>query len=194
LPSEDNETRIYIIVKRTINAVERRYVEWFGTALWSDFKHCCRGFTFATPSTTVDGLDHLEGEDVIVLGDGQEYEATVSGGAVTIVDAVSTAIVGLPYDVLIETLPLQWDRRNKLVGGIFTDVIDSFDWESGLEEGRLELNRTREYTEVATPTLYTGKARVQADQQVDRDATVFLKQTSAYPFEVTGSYFDVAQK
>ncbi|WP_333846864.1 hypothetical protein [Phaeobacter italicus] len=55
-----------------------------------------------TPSATIDGLDHLEGQQVIVWADGQAIHdqsnmATVSGGAIPNTTPYSEVTVGLPY-------------------------------------------------------------------------------------------------
>ena len=59
-----------------------------------------------SPTATLSGLDHLEGQTVQVLGDGAVFPAqTVSGGSITLSDTVSTASVGLAYTTEITTLP-----------------------------------------------------------------------------------------
>ena len=55
-----------------------------------------------TPSATIDGLDHLEGQQVIAWADGQAIHdqsnmATVSGGAIPNTTPYSEVTVGLPY-------------------------------------------------------------------------------------------------
>jgi hypothetical protein len=52
------------------------------------------------PSTTVTGLDHLEGKSVVVWSDGAPVpgEYVVTGGQITgVAVAVTNAVVGLPY-------------------------------------------------------------------------------------------------
>lgn len=58
--------------------------------------------------TVIDGLDHLEGESVAVLGDGVEQTSkTVASGEITIDSAVDKAQVGLSFTGVVETLPLE---------------------------------------------------------------------------------------
>lgn len=114
----ENEDHVYYVVKRTINGAEVRYRERWAT------EDECRGLdgvskladafaSYSGPLTSVlTGLDHLEGEEVVVWGDGidlgtetdadgervQRY--TVSGGQITL-DAgitVTEAVVGLYYE------------------------------------------------------------------------------------------------
>ena len=64
-------------------------------------------WTLDTPITSLSGLDHLEGEEVTILGDGNVFpRPTVTNGAVTLPNAVTRAIVGLPYSCQGKTLPL----------------------------------------------------------------------------------------
>ena len=64
-------------------------------------------WTLDTPVTSLSGLSHLEGEEVAILGDGNVFpRQTVTDGAVTLPNAVTRAIVGLPYSCKGKTLPL----------------------------------------------------------------------------------------
>ena len=64
-------------------------------------------WTLDSPVTSLSGLDHLEGEEVAILGDGNVFpRQTVVDGAVTLPNAVTRAIVGLPYSCKGKTLPL----------------------------------------------------------------------------------------
>jgi hypothetical protein len=109
-PAED---QVYYTVKRTINGSVKRYREKW--ALESQ----CTGFPEArladahtiydgASATIITGLDHLEGETVVVWGwpftdsagrtigrDLGEY--TVIGGAITLSDAVTGACIGKSY-------------------------------------------------------------------------------------------------
>jgi hypothetical protein len=59
------------------------------------------------PTTVITGLDHLEGLDVRVIGDGVILDnEVVAGGQITLEKEVSTAEVGLNYEVRITTMPL----------------------------------------------------------------------------------------
>jgi hypothetical protein len=64
-------------------------------------------WTLDTPVTTLSGLSHLEGEEVVILGDGNVMpRQTVVNGAITLPNAVTRAIAGLPYKCRAKTLPL----------------------------------------------------------------------------------------
>jgi hypothetical protein len=58
------------------------------------------------PSLLWDGFDHLEGQEVAVVADGQVVEpSTVMGGAITLAAPARTVVAGLPYTHIIEPMP-----------------------------------------------------------------------------------------
>lgn len=103
----------WVVVKRTINGSTARYVEYLSPRfeLVEDIEDACfldSSLAYAGASTvSLSGLDHLEGEEVAVLGDGAvQPNRTVSGGSITLQAPVSKAVVGLPYTSRLRTLPL----------------------------------------------------------------------------------------
>ena len=59
-----------------------------------------------TAQTTWSGLDHLEGQSVSIIADGQvQGNKTVSGGSVTLDDAAEEVEIGLSYAHIVEPLP-----------------------------------------------------------------------------------------
>lgn len=100
----DAEDNVYYSVKRVINGATKRYLE-----LWA-LESEARGETTTLTSdsfveyvgvatTTISGLSHLEGETVVIWGNGKDLGTkTVVGGQITTLpEAVTTAYVGLPY-------------------------------------------------------------------------------------------------
>jgi hypothetical protein len=115
------EDKVYYLVKRTINGGTVRYVERW--ALESE----CRGSTLnkqadsyvtgtnGPASATISGLDHLEGEEVIVWADGKDFSPlasgvpttfTVTGGAITLGETVTDYVVGLYYNAAFKSMKL----------------------------------------------------------------------------------------
>lgn len=99
----DIEDKVYYTVKRTINGGTVRYRErWAleseaegGTAnkMADSFRYYSGSAT-----TTITGLSHLEGRQVIAWGNGKDLgEFTVSGGQITLPEPITTCCVGLPY-------------------------------------------------------------------------------------------------
>jgi len=109
-----SEDRVYYVVRRTINGQTVRYLE-----KWALESECVGGTVnkqadsfyeySGVSTTTITGLSHLEGESVVVWGDGRYIgTATVSGGSITLGSAVSRAIVGLPYTAQYKSTKLAY--------------------------------------------------------------------------------------
>lgn len=101
--AEGDRNELWLVVRRTINGVTKRYVEYMerpwrlGDAQSSSFYVDC-GLTYnGAPITTIHGLDHLEGQTVDILTDGAPHpQRVVTAGAVTVQRATSVANIGLP--------------------------------------------------------------------------------------------------
>jgi len=138
----DVEDNVYYVVKRTINGVTKRYLERW--ALESE----ARGETLTKTSdsylvyegaavTTLAGLDHLEGKTVVVWGNGKDLGTkTVVGGQITTLsEAVTSAVVGLPYTAqwkstklafALKDEPVQLTHHKRItqVGFVLADAYD----------------------------------------------------------------------
>jgi hypothetical protein len=111
LPGLD-EDKVYYLVRRTIDGDTKRFLE-----SWAKESECRGGaqswiadsavaYT-GSAADTITGLDHLEGEAVVVWADGADMTPddeegvqqlfTVSGGAITLPEAKTNVVVGLPY-------------------------------------------------------------------------------------------------
>lgn len=102
----------WFIVKRTINGVSKRYVEFVDDTQWSASStfqwqglntDCALTYDGAS-TTTLSGLSHLEGKTVKVIANGSTHpDKMVSGGSITLDRAVTEAEVGLVYNSKIQT-------------------------------------------------------------------------------------------
>ena len=109
----------YFIVKRAIGGVEKRYIERMASRLIynaEDGFFVDSGLRYSgSPVTEISGLDHLEGEEVIVLADGGVITGkTVDSGKITLSVAASKIVVGLPYEFELETLNIESDKTQGL--------------------------------------------------------------------------------
>lgn len=109
--SENENDNVYVAVKRKINGSWKRYIERFDKDKYTDHQqdyHMLDAYTVKTydePTATIDGLDHLEGRNVYVVADNYWYDEqtyTVQNGQITLPEAVSTATVGLSYQMVVE--------------------------------------------------------------------------------------------
>lgn len=109
------EDAVYYTVKRTINGATKRYVEKWAlesearggaTTVLSDCSYVYSGAS----TTTITGLSHLEGKTVVAWGNTKDLgDYTVSGGQITLSEAVTSAYIGLPYTA-------QWKSTKLAVG------------------------------------------------------------------------------
>lgn len=107
-----NEDQVYYVVKRTINGSVKRYRERWAmeNECWGDQDLCKLADSFVVyqgaATNIITGLDHLEGEEVVVWGDGLDIGTdtddtllyTVTGGSITMTGTpVENAVIGLYY-------------------------------------------------------------------------------------------------
>ena len=103
---------VYVVVKRIINSVTKRYIERLMPREETASEDCFyvdSGLTYdGAPATVISDLGHLEGEAVAVLADGDEVTGlTVSSGAITLPRAASKVHIGLAYTPAIELLDIE---------------------------------------------------------------------------------------
>ena len=107
-----NEDAVYVIVKRTIGGATKRYIERLKKRIFAtkeDSFFVDSGLTYdSTPVSTITGLDHLEGQTVAILADGNILSRqNVSDGAVSLGSLTFSKVhIGLPITATIEMLPL----------------------------------------------------------------------------------------
>lgn len=116
IPSPDGTTdELWLSVLRTVGGQTVRYLEFltptFGplTDIKDAFFVDSGGTYEGTPTLTITGLDHLEGEEVAVLADGAlRPRQTVEDGQITIPGPPASVVtVGLPYTGQLILLPME---------------------------------------------------------------------------------------
>lgn len=107
---DDDQDVLWMIVNRTIDGSEVRYIEYLEKHLVGPhaFYVDC-GLTYdGSPVTTIAGLDHLEGQEVAVLADGSVHpNRTVTAGSITLQRAASVVNVGVPYTARLRTMSIE---------------------------------------------------------------------------------------
>lgn len=103
--SENGVDRLYAIIDRD----GRRFLERLALPERLDeacHLDCAVTFVYETPTSTIDGLWHLEGQSVSAYYDeAAEHDLVVTNGTITLQEEVSRVSVGLRYTMRIETLP-----------------------------------------------------------------------------------------
>lgn len=187
---------VWVIVKRTINGQTRRFVEYFVPPFDEEtaqedsfFVHS--GLTYdGTETSTISGLDHLEGEEVAVLADGAvQNNKTVSNGSITLDSSASVVQVGLPYTAKLETFPLEYGSQNGTAQTKFRKIFKVFFrlWRSlGLKVGSATEQDTVPFRSTsmpmdAPPQLFTGDKEVGFRNGWDRDGQIYVEHDQPTP-------------
>jgi hypothetical protein len=109
--AEDQEDVVYVVARRTVGGVERRYVERQHTRICNspaDAFFVDAGLSrTGPPVSAVSGLGHLEGRTVGGVVDGVPVTGlVVGGGSVALPFPGSKISLGLPFDALLTTLDI----------------------------------------------------------------------------------------
>jgi len=115
LPGTD-EDLVYYFVRRNIGGTDAVYLEkWaleseiIGAATTKLSDSCIYA---AGPLTVVTGLDHLEGETVVVWGNSKDLGSyVVASGAITLTESATGITVGLPYTAQFKSSKFAFSGR-----------------------------------------------------------------------------------
>lgn len=204
--AEGLEDALYCVVRRTINGVQKRYVERlhtrrFDTLADAFFVDC--GATYrGTPATTISGLDHLEGQKVAILADGAVHPPrTVQAGVVKLEHAASVAHVGLPITADVQTLPVvlgvndgafgQGRLRN--INKVWLRVHRSSGLFVGPREDLLTEAKQRSDEPYGTPpSIKTEEVCVAVSPSWGNDGQVFVRQSNPLPLTLVSMTLEAA--
>lgn len=203
IPTDSNEDELYVIVKRTINSVTRRYVEHltlfdYGTDQTDAF-YVDSGLTYSGSATTsITGLNHLEGQSVTILADGSTHpNKTVSGGAITL-DRSSTKVhIGLPYTSLLQTMRIESQSnegtsqsKTKRINEVTLRLHETVGVEVGAsltDMERIPFRSSAAAMDTAVP-LFTGDKQVEFRDDFNTDGHVYVRQTQPLPLTLLSIY------
>ncbi len=204
-----NVDSVYFVVQRTIPGVNGgnpvQYVERMDsrnymtngaadvTKAW--FVDCGLQYS-GPPTTTVSGLDHLNGATVSILADGSvSPQQVVAGGAITLPFAASRVTVGLPYVSQLRTLcmepegmAMQVQDYRKKIAAVLLRVSETRGLKVGPSFSNLTEIKERSatvYMGSAIP-LFTGDERVIITDQYLLDDDVCIEQDNPLPSTVLG--------
>lgn len=205
---EGGESRVYAVIERTIAGVTRTFRERMASARWRGLHNenhldCSVSRFFDDPTNVVDGLWHLEGETVAAFADGVEYDdLVVVNGAVTLPEEVTcqTAHVGLPFDAILETLPLNFQTpqgvshgRRQQSGTATVKLVRSRGVRIGVKDDKLRPIKTGANYALLTSedSLLNGEFPINTDPKVAFETTAIIQQRIA-PMTITAVYLDVS--
>lgn len=203
--AEGNEDVLYVVVRRTIQGVVRRYVERLNSQLFdtqADAFFVDSGLTYTgAANDTITGLWHLEGETVSVLGDGAVFPPkVVVGGSITLEEPVSKAQIGLPIISEMQTLPLSVEGLStggpsyvKNVSKVFLRTYRSGGIFVGPDAAQLTEHKQRtEESYGAAPSLVSGELEIPITPTWSKDGSVYIRQTAPLPLTIQSIALEVA--
>ena len=204
LPTDDSEYQVWIIVKRTINGATKRYVEYlhdlkFDTTDDTSFNYLDSQLAYdGSATTTISGLDHLEGETVSVLADGSTHpDKVVSSGTITLERSSTKVKVGLPYVSLLQTMRIDAGAQNgtsqsktKRIYEITARLYESIGVEVGPDLNNMERIPFRSSANAMDSgiNVFTGDKEIEFRGNYETDGFIFVRQTQPLPLTILSLY------
>ena len=193
------EDQVYVSVKRTIDGATVRHVEYLKTIEFGDDVedafYLDSGLTYeGAATTTISGLNHLEGETVAILANGATHaDKVVSGGRVTLDRSSSKVHIGYGYTSTIETLRLEAGADDgiaqgkiKRIHGVTARFFKTVGAELGPDLNNLDRLPFRDSSMAmnqAVP-LFTGDKEIYFPSGYETDARVIVRQSQPLPMTV----------
>jgi len=187
---------VYFVVerfgKRFIERMNRRMDQGdLKTAFFVDSGLSYNG----APTSTLSGLDHLEGKEVVALCDTRVVRGLiVEGGMVQLPEEASVIHIGLSYECDLQTLKLQFQSE---VGNSHNDFVaiskvvmsfnDTRGGHIGSDENYLDpvIDLMPEDGDLgAEKKLYNGEYEQSIDSQFERGSSIFYRQSDPLPVSI----------
>ena len=207
IPTDDSEYQTWVIVKRTVNGITRRYVEYINTFDFTETDNTTFNFLDSALSysgaaaTTISGLNHLEGQTVHILSDGATHPTKiVSSGAITLDRAATNVKVGLGYNSILQTMRIDAGSQNgtsqaktKRIYEITIRLYESIGVEVGENLNNMERIPFRTSFDVMDQGLppFNGDKTVEFRGNYDTDGFIFVRQTQPLPLTILSLYPDL---
>ena len=192
------EDQVYLSVKRTIDGSTVRHICYMKTIDFDTIEDAFfvdSGLTYdGSATTTITGLNHLEGETVQILADGSSHpDKTVSGGSVTLDRSSEKVHIGYHYDSTVETLRIEAGADDgisqgkiKRIHGVTVRFLDTVGADVGPDTNNLDTIQFRDSSmamDEAVP-LFTGDKEIAFPSGYDSDSRVVVQQTQPLPMTV----------
>lgn len=203
--AEGDEDMLYVVVRRHINGRDVRYIERLESrsfATPADAFFVDSGLSYdGVPTTTVRGLDHLEGKTVSILADGAVHpQRVVTGGAIALDHPAAKIHVGLPITADLHTLPVvgQIDNaygrgRKKNVNEIWLDVLASSGiWAGPHEDALVESKQRSTEPPGSPPHLKTGEVQLTLKPDWNEYGQILMRQRDPLPLTIVSLTVGVA--
>ena len=200
-----NEDELWVIVKRVVDGTTRRYIECFSDFDFDEtdstaFKFLDSHLSYSGTSTsTLSGLDHLEGQTVSILADGAAHaNKIVSSGAITLDRACTTACIGLAYNSVLQTMRIEGGAaegtsqgKTKRISKVVLRLFETVGVKVGPSLTDLEtvpFRTTSSLLSSPVETLIAGDKEIEFRDDYNSDGFIFVKQDQPLPLSVLAIY------
>lgn len=150
-------------------------------------------WSIATPSTTFTGLEHLEGETVAILGDGNVFPPqTVLNGQVLLSEPCSKVVAGLAYTAQLQTLYLDTGEptiqgKRKNIAAMTARVDQTRGLAMGPAFDDLTSYKDRDLNTIGQPIeLFTGDQRMIIGGGWTTEGQLCIEQSHPLPATILG--------
>jgi len=204
IPTDDTEYQVWVIVKRTVNGITRRYVEYLNVFDYDKDDNTTFNFLDSALSysgvavSTLSGLDHLEGQVVGVLTDGATHpDRTVASGSITLDRSAKNIKIGLNYTSLLQTMRLNAGSQDgtsqgktKRIYDITVRMFETIGVEVGPDISNMERIPFRSSADLMDEGIppFTGDKQVEFRGNYETDGFIFVRQTQPLPFTILSLY------
>jgi len=190
------EDEIWVSISRFIDGTFVTYIEQMQPRIVSDredYFYVDSGVSYSGGLTnTLTGLDHLEGEEVVVYGDGAVFEpGGVNGGETTITSTVNKAVTGLRSRYKLKPMRLDIDGSTRgsirKIPELVVSFLDTFNAKYGTEVDDL-VNFNWRTTEAfdSPPDLFTGDKIATFDGGFSNEDSILISGNDPAPCTVRG--------
>jgi len=190
---------VWIQIKRTINGATVRNVEFLERQYDNDQDtedafYVDSGLTYdSTPTSSLTGLGHLEGQTVKVWADGALHsDMVVTSGGISLDIPASVVQVGLGFTHKLQTLKIEGGNpsgtavgRNKRINGITFVVLYSHTIKYTVSAGaafiKNDFREVSDAMDTGTP-IFTGELFVEVEGNWESDPRIWVQNSDPAPF------------
>lgn len=199
IPSTSYDDVYFIVNRGGTRFIEKMVDKWNG----DDIKDAIFLDSYLTydgsATTTITGLDHLEGETVQALADGSPVaDLTVTNGSVTLPTAAEKIHVGLGYESILAPIGVELNTnegtslgRKKTFAKITLRLSSTVGGKVGPKTSKLiSLKFTQEYYDQAIPP-FSGDYDFIPQTGYDTDGSFYVKQDQPLPMTIIALIPDI---
>ena len=196
-----DEDQVWVSCKLTVDGATKRYIGYFdnrewGTSISTEWSGSDFYKVFTSPATTtISGLDYLEGRTVDIVRDGlADPQQTVTGGEITLVKAgASRVVVGIPRTCKMAPVYIepqaQFQQPMGKKKGLYKAVVrfkDTIHAKVGQDESHLETAIFRKVEDAldAQVPLYSGEKKISFATDYKYLHTCYIVQDKPLPIQV----------